>query len=166
MVEYIEKQAAIDAIRASRMIYSGTWGKGLVMAEERLRDLPSAQPEQRYTEEELRVFQHGISLSLLSKRSSQHWQYDEDTATEIKFLERLYEKVVADMRGEQDGRFNQQTGGVLDAMEAVEDIPAADVVEVVRCKDCDVPHNKWTGCPYMNGLIPPPNHFCSYGERK
>ena len=65
--------------------------------------LPSAQPEQRYTEEELRVFQHGISLSLLSKRSSQHWQYDEDTATEIKFLERLYEKVVADMRGEQDG---------------------------------------------------------------
>ena len=44
--------------------------------------------------------------------------------------------------------------------------PTADVVEVVRCKDCDVPHNKWTGCPYMNGLIPPPNHFCSYGERR
>ena len=62
----------------------------------------SAQPEQRYTKEELRVFQHGISLSLLSKRSAQHWRYDEDTATEIEFLERLYEKVVADMRGEQD----------------------------------------------------------------
>jgi hypothetical protein len=61
--------------------------------------LPSAQPEQRYTEEELRVFAHGISLSLLSKRSAQHWRYDEDTATEIKFLERLYEKVGADMRG-------------------------------------------------------------------
>jgi len=67
-----------------------------------LKQLPSAQPEQRYTEEELRVFAHGISLSLLSKRSAQHWQYDEDTATEIKFLERLYEKVGADMRGEQD----------------------------------------------------------------
>ena len=67
-----------------------------------LHQLPSAQPEQRYTEEELRVFQHGISLSLLSKRSAQRWQYDEDTATEIKFLERLYEKVGADMRGEQD----------------------------------------------------------------
>lgn len=64
--------------------------------------LPSAQPEQRYTEEELRVFQHGISLSLLSKRSAQHWHYDEDTATEIKFLERLYEKVGADIRGERD----------------------------------------------------------------
>jgi len=61
-------------------------------------ELPSVQPEQRYTEEELRVFQHGISLSLLSKRSSQYWQYDEDMATEIKFLERLYEKVGADMR--------------------------------------------------------------------
>jgi hypothetical protein len=69
---------------------------------ESIQNLPSAQPEQRYTEEELRVFAHGISLSLLSKRSSQHWQYDEDTATEIKFLERLYEKVGADVRGEQD----------------------------------------------------------------
>lgn len=45
-------------------------------------------------------------------------------------------------------------------------IPAADVVEVVRCKDCAVPHNKWLGCPKMNGLIPPPNHFCSYGVKK
>lgn len=69
--------------------------------EEIVENLPSAQPEQRYTEEELRVFAHGISLSLLSKRSSQHWRYDEDRATEIKFLERLYEKVGADMRGEQ-----------------------------------------------------------------
>ena len=67
-----------------------------------ISELPSAQPEQRYTEEELRVFQHGISLSLLSKRSAQHWHYDEDTATEIKFLERLYEKVGADIRGERD----------------------------------------------------------------
>ena len=63
--------------------------------------LPSAQPEQRYTEEELRVFAHGISLSLLSKRSAQHWRYDKDTATEIEFLERLYDKVSADMKGGQ-----------------------------------------------------------------
>lgn len=65
-----------------------------------IKALPPAEPEQRYTEEELRVFAHGISLSLLSKRSAQHWQYDEDTATEIEFLERLYDKVVADMRGD------------------------------------------------------------------
>ena len=66
-----------------------------------IKHFPSAQPEQRYTEEELRVFAHGISLSLLSKRSAQHWRYDKDTATEIKFLERLYDKVSADMRGER-----------------------------------------------------------------
>lgn len=69
----------------------------------RLEELPSVQPKQRYTEEELSVFAHGISLSLLSKRSAQHWQYDEDTATEIEFLERLYDKVSADMKGGQDG---------------------------------------------------------------
>jgi len=74
------------------------WLGGLKEAILAVLELPSAQPEQRYTEEELRVFQHGISLSLLSKRSSQYWKYDEDTATEIKFLERLYEKVGADMR--------------------------------------------------------------------
>lgn len=76
--------------------------KQIDKAYEAIQQLPSVQPEQRYTEEELRVFQHGISLSLLSKRSSQHWKYDEDTATEIKFLERLYEKVGADRRGERD----------------------------------------------------------------
>ena len=42
----------------------------------------------------------------------------------------------------------------------------ADVVEVVRCKDCTIPHNRFTGCPKLNGLIPPENHFCSFGERK
>ena len=41
-----------------------------------------------------------------------------------------------------------------------------DLVEVVRCKDCDVPHNKWLGCPNLNGLIPPPNFYCARGERK
>jgi hypothetical protein len=42
----------------------------------------------------------------------------------------------------------------------------ADFVEVVRCKDCDIPHNKWTGCPHLNGLIPPPNHYCACGTPK
>ena len=100
MSDLIDRQAAIDLLKQMRkdgdMI---PWEGKDVFA--RIRKLPSAQPE-RYTKEELRVFAHGISLSLLSKRSAQHWRYDEDTATEIKFLERLYEKVVADIRGEQD----------------------------------------------------------------
>ena len=95
--EYISRQAAIG-----RAVEIPLFGKPVkVVAVSELEALPSAEPEQRYTEEELRVFQHGISLSLLSKRSSQYWRYDEDTATEIKFLERLYEKVCADIRGEQ-----------------------------------------------------------------
>jgi len=102
MSDLISRKAAIDALcdncnapQAKCAMYPCDQFK-------EIEKLPSAQPEQRYTEEELRVFAHGISLSLLSKRSAQYWQYDEDTATEIKFLERLYEKVGADMRGEQD----------------------------------------------------------------
>lgn len=63
---------------------------------------------------------------------------------------------------------------ILDAEEWVKDecirqaycMPRADVVEVVRCKDCSIPHNKWTGCPKLNGLVPPPDFYCAYGERK
>jgi len=97
----ISRQAAIDALHMHLMYRMGT-DSNKKRLDEWINNLPSAQPEQRYTEEELRVFAHGISLSLLSKRSAQHWRYDEDTATEIKFLERLYEKVGADMRGEQE----------------------------------------------------------------
>lgn len=44
--------------------------------------------------------------------------------------------------------------------------PTADVVEVVRCKDCAVPHNQWTGCPKLNGLVTSPDFYCNYGERR
>jgi hypothetical protein len=100
MSDLIDRRAALDAITDELM--PSTPLSAVIRVKNRLKELPSAQPEQRYTEEELRVFAHGISLSLLSKRSAQHWRYDEDTATEIEFLERLYEKVGADMRGEQD----------------------------------------------------------------
>ena len=43
---------------------------------------------------------------------------------------------------------------------------AEDVVQVVRCVDCAVPHNRWTGCPKLNGLVTPPDFYCSYGERR
>ena len=53
-----------------------------------------------------------------------------------------------------------------DIYNVIKSAPTADVVEVVRCKDCAIPHNRFTGCPKLNGLIPPENHFCSFGERK
>lgn len=49
-----------------------------------------------YTEKELNQFLHGINLSLLSKKSAQHWRYDEETAKEIEWLEALERKVRAD----------------------------------------------------------------------
>ena len=124
MGDLIDRQAAIDALWKALYEYEdktekqfqesedldvGDWIGHRIFVQnmndidrQTILNLPSAQPEQRYTEEELRVFAHGISLSLLSKRSAQHWRYDENTATEIKFLERLYEKVGADIRGERD----------------------------------------------------------------
>ncbi len=100
MDDLISRQAAIDALQEKVFHDLSDEFYGAMQV---LDELPSAEPKQRYTEEELSVFAHGISLSLLSKRSAQHWRYDEDTATEIKFLERLYEKVGADMRGEDNG---------------------------------------------------------------
>ena len=40
-----------------------------------------------------------------------------------------------------------------------------DAEEVVRCKECAVPHNQWTGCPKLNGLVPPQYFYCAFGER-
>lgn len=49
---------------------------------------------------------------------------------------------------------------------SIESAPAVDAVEVVRCRECEIPHNKYTGCPKLNGLVTPPDFYCSYGERK
>ena len=100
--DLISREAAIAEFSCCELTPDGGVDANYVI--DFLERLPPAQPEQRYTKEELRVFQHGISLSLLSKKSAQHWRYDEDTATEIEFLERLYDKVSADMRGEHDGK--------------------------------------------------------------
>lgn len=43
---------------------------------------------------------------------------------------------------------------------------ANDAVPVVRCFECAIPHNKWTGCPKLGGLVTPPDFYCGYGERK
>ena len=44
--------------------------------------------------------------------------------------------------------------------------PTVDAVKVVRCRDCAVPHNKYTGCPELNGLVTPSDFYCPFGERK
>ena len=55
--------------------------------------------------------------------------------------------------------------GYVDAKQ-IADAPIIDAVPVVRCKDCAVPHNKYTGCPELNGLVTPPDFYCPFGERR
>ena len=58
-----------------------------------------------------------------------------------------------------------------DMAHLVKDAPTADVVEVVRCKDCKYwqdnnggyPHEE---CPWGKGETPDQTDYCSYGERK
>lgn len=58
------------------------------------------------------------------------------------------------------------------AHDRIEELPAADVVEVVRCKDCIHWSKKIGMCLYCYGLhynaINPSkeNDYCSYGERQ
>lgn len=60
---------------------------------------------------------------------------------------------------------------------AIENAPKADVVEVVRCKNCEhkkeIPNcqkelysSSCVACSYHSGLIMDGNDFCSYGVRK
>ena len=50
------------------------------------------------------------------------------------------------------------------AVDLLSDIPAADVVEVVRCKDCKY----WTGveCNERDIDVVDDDEYCSYGKRK
>lgn len=56
------------------------------------------------------------------------------------------------------------------AVEIIATAPAADVAEVVRCKDCVYWENGKDYTPYCNNIDglnePSENDFCSYGERK
>ena len=80
-----------------------------------------------------------------------------------------YVESEAVMKTAKDGNhsdFGRSMADLTSLREVLEDTPAADVVDVVRCKDCSVPHNRWTGCPKLNGLVTPPNFYCGCGERK
>lgn len=56
------------------------------------------------------------------------------------------------------------------AMGIIKEIPAADVAEVVRCKDCKYRRKNDENEPYCtakDGLLhPSDDEFCSYGKRK
>ena len=85
-----------------------------------------------------------------------------------------FEKILEDRIGiimERYGVDSSEAGIVGGTIKLLSLMPAADVVEVVRCKDCvwrDVePHDEFTtGCRWYQEERPNDNDYCSYGERK
>lgn len=70
-------------------------------------------------------------------------------------------------------------GKTATAIKMIEDLPSADVVEVVRCKDCIHARNMPLGLCYLHtepydnakgykgdAVCVEPNDYCSYGERR
>jgi hypothetical protein len=69
--------------------------------------------------------------------------------------------------GDQSTNAEHYAYGV--ALKEIDRIPAADVVEVVRCRHCVYWENGKDYTPYCNNLDglnePDADDFCSYGER-
>ena len=63
---------------------------------------------------------------------------------------------------------------LVDTLELIEKFPAADVVPVVRCRECKyrTQETRWTRagfcgrCGAGDFFVAKPDGFCSYGERK
>lgn len=71
--------------------------------------------------------------------------------------------------------FRRSMADLTSLKELLEDTPAADVVEVVRCKDCNYykkgfagEHSNYCDCHSVtfDKFFCKPNDFCSCGERK
>lgn len=90
-------------------------------------------------------------------------------------VELLKNKILEDMaKAEREGR---DCNGYTDALFHLKTIPSADVVEVVRCKDCKYaehwydnefdcrcPVAPWASDEYA--MLTNENDFCSYGKRR
>ena len=66
----------------------------------------------------------------------------------------------------QEKVFHNLTDEFYGAMQAIDELPSADVVQVVRCKDCRhflPPH----ACLHDDGMVTAQkDDFCSYGDRE
>ena len=57
---------------------------------------------------------------------------------------------------------------IQDVIYRLRDFPTADVVDVVRCRDCKHLKMKigWGECEIYRWSIPYEDHYCGYGERR
>lgn len=97
---------------------------------------------------------------------------DADKLKEHKFVgvqfER-YSKMVSDGRAKTEAEVYAYKVGYNDAIDSIADFePTADVVEVVRCKDCkhSVKHQLGYGCGMNYHLATNGEWFCADGERR
>ena len=84
----------------------------------------------------------------------------------MAYIER--EKVIEIAKDEYYSDFHRSMADLASLRELLEDTPTADVVEVVRCKDCKnlMFSNFYGECSKAHMGIVRPDDFCSYGERK
>ena len=106
--QWLESLPSIDIVLAEDVtlvvsVEDATKVKRVLVEDGNYGDLYYAdKPQEEFTKREYEQFLHGISLSLLSKRSAQHWGYEEETAQKIRWLEALEQKVRAKMKGADD----------------------------------------------------------------
>ena len=86
------------------------------------------------------------------------------------YIKRTDAVKIAEKYGLANGSVLGRHTGLADCIARdISELPAADVAEVVRCKDCK--HRTESGnCghPRHHGILPSayPYDFCSYGERR
>ena len=80
------------------------------------------------------------------------------------------DKFNKDLQSEYHGMISDESLKIYKIIQRIDDTPTADVVEVVRCKDCKHRHKTAfrSYCMPVYGLkqITDLNSYCSYGERK
>ena len=83
------------------------------------------------------------------------------------------EKVLEIAKDKYYSDFHKSMADLTSLRELLEDTPAADVVDVVRCKDCKYAFHHPLGYIYCHRdgrnayeMVFKKDSFCSYGERK
>ena len=81
---------------------------------------------------------------------------------DMAYIER--EKVISELKNLPE----QERIEYMGIYDCIKSVPVADVVEVVRCKDCKhlMFSDMYGECSQAHMGIVRPDDFCSYGERK
>ena len=91
-------------------------------------------------------------------------EYIEREALEVELNHRLNF-----LMGE-NGEYDHYTSGFDEAVTRVENFPDADVVPVVRCKECEYSYDELSYLCCSHGVCVdcevPPNFYCAEGKKK